>query len=88
MFSASLRVFSADKTATLLDFDRVLGLGFEIKQKEVIPAHIGELLVSREVARKNKDWAESDRLREEINNLGYEVLDTDKGTEVRKNKGL
>ncbi|OHA84044.1 MAG: cysteine--tRNA ligase [Candidatus Yonathbacteria bacterium RIFCSPLOWO2_01_FULL_47_33b] len=75
---------SADKTATLLDFDRVLGLGFVPHVDVVIPNDIKELILSRETARTTKNWAESDRIRDEINALGWDVLDTDKGTEVQK----
>lgn len=74
----------ADKTATLLDFDRVFGFGFELKQKDTIPSHVETLALSREEARKNKDWVRSDEIRNEINSLGYEILDTDKGQEIRK----
>ena len=73
-----------DKTATLLDFDHVLGLGLTPKQKEVIPENIMVFVRAREETRKNKNWAESDRLRDEISALGWEILDTDKGTELRK----
>lgn len=73
-----------DKTATLLDFDRVFGLGLAPKQIEIIPAEIEALASARIDARKNKDWAKSDELRSEINSLGYEILDTDKGQEIRK----
>lgn len=74
----------ADKTATLLDFDHVLGLGLKIKQKEVIPENIKVLVHAREQARKEKNWADSDRIRDEINTLGYDVLDTEKGQEIRR----
>ncbi len=74
----------ADKTATLLDFDRVFGLGLKLKQAEIVPGNILALADSREEARKNKDWAKSDQIRNEINSLGYDVLDTDKGQVVRK----
>lgn len=74
----------ADKTATLLDFDRVFGLGLAPYKKDTVPAHIKALANSREEARENKDWAKSDKIREEINSLGYEILDTEKGPELRK----
>lgn len=75
---------SEDKTATLLDFDRVFGLGFTLKQKEIIPEEIMVLRRARDEARKNKNWAESDRLRDEIHALGWDVLDTAIGQELRK----
>ena len=38
----------------------------------------------REEARKNKDWEKSDELRNKINNLGYEIKDTQNGPEIRR----
>lgn len=69
----------ADARATLLDFDRILGLSlaqneFEIKH---IPEDIQTLLQSRQRAREAKDWAKSDTLRSEIESKGYKVKDTD-----------
>lgn len=74
----------ADKTATLLDFDRVFGLGLSCRADEVIPAEIQALATTREEARRNKDWGKSDEIRDEIKSLGYEILDTDEGQQFRK----
>lgn len=74
----------ADKTATLLDFDRVFGLGLAYQEKEVIPENIQILAHNREEARKSKDWAKSDALRAEINSFGYDISDTEKGHEISK----
>lgn len=74
----------ADKTATLLDFDRVFGFGLAPQQEEIIPAYIESLVHTREEARKNKKWADSDRLRDEINSLGWNIEDTDKGPKISK----
>lgn len=74
----------ADKTATLLDFDRVFGLGLAYRVPEGIPEEIQTLASDREEARKIKDWAESDKIRNEINSLGWDILDTDKGQEIHK----
>ena len=41
-------------------------------------------MAERQEARKNKNWAESDRLRDEILGLGYEVKDTPTGPQVIK----
>jgi cysteinyl-tRNA synthetase len=73
-----------DKRATILDFDKVLGLGFENLKKEEIPEEVKKLAVEREGARKNKDFKKSDELRKEINGLGYEVLDTSSGYKINK----
>jgi cysteinyl-tRNA synthetase len=77
-------ISSTDKRATVLDFDKVLGLGFENLTEEEIPAEISELARAREEARKNKDFHKSDELRKEINSLGYEVKDTDGGQKIYK----
>jgi cysteinyl-tRNA synthetase len=74
----------ADKKATILDFDKVLGLGFENLKKEIIPEEVTKLAEEREQARKNKDFKKSDELRKEINSLGYEVKDL--GGEYKINK--
>ena len=74
----------ADKRATMLDFDKVLGLGFADLKEEKIPENILKLSKEREEARKNKDFKKSDELREKINSLGYEVKDTDEGQKISK----
>ena len=76
----------ADKTATLLDFNRVLGLGLSLQKEEIIPKDVAILAGERDEARKNKDWKKSDELRNEINALGWEILDTDKGQEIRQKR--
>ena len=75
---------NADKRATILDFDKVFGLGFENLKKEIIPEKIIKLAEKREEARKNKDFKKSDELRKEINSLGYEVSDTNTGYKINK----
>lgn len=70
---------SADKTATLLDFDQVLGLGLEVKKHYDIPTAVKKLMDAREEVRQNKDWVKSDELRDEINSLGWNIADTDEG---------
>ena len=73
-----------DKKATVLDFDKVLGLGFENLKKEIIPEKILKLAEQRESARKNKDFKKSDELRKKINDLGYEIKDTAEGQKISK----
>ncbi len=73
-----------DKKATILDFDKVLGLGFEFIQKEKVPTEVIELLKQREKARKEKDFKMSDELRAKINALGFEVKDVPEGQRVNK----
>lgn len=77
----------ADKLATILDFDRFLGLELDSAIKEAnieIPKEVVELANLREQARKDKDYSRSDDLRQEITQLGYSVDDTDEGPKIRK----
>lgn len=71
----------------LLDFDRVLGLDLN-KKKEAgnadVPDEVQKLLEERNIARANKNWAESDRLRDLIKELGYTVKDSKEGTIIEK----
>ncbi|MCK5096229.1 MAG: cysteine--tRNA ligase [Candidatus Pacebacteria bacterium] len=82
-------IANADKLATILDFDKVFGLKIkevaqEMSQEKDIPEEIQNLVTERETARQNKDWAESDKLRDEILVKGYEVLDTQTGPKIVK----
>ena len=74
----------ADKQATVLDFDRVLGLNLKTYRPPVIPKEIINLAHQREKARAAKDWAKSDELRQTIEAEGYQVLDTDSGPTLKK----
>jgi cysteinyl-tRNA synthetase len=73
-----------DKLATILDFDKVLGLGLGNIKNGIIPEEINNLVREREKARQEKDWAKSDELRDKISSLGYEVKDTDSGSKISK----
>ncbi len=77
-------VSPADKKATILDFDKVLGLGFADLKEEIIPEEVMTLVNEREQARAAKDFKKSDELRDKINSLGYEVKDTSEGQKVSK----
>ena len=73
------------KIAKLLEkFDTVLGLKITEKREEEIPQEILELVEQRKVARNEKNWTESDRLRDLIAQKGYSVKDTKDGAEVSK----
>ena len=69
------------KKATVAEFDKVLGLNLI---PDVLPSDIKNLLDNRDNARATKNWAESDRLREEIEKRGYMVEDGPNGTNVLK----
>ena len=70
----------------LLKFDKVLGIRIE-KEEETskkLPEEISNLIEKRKQARNEKNWQESDRIREEIQQKGYIVKDTKDGMEVSK----
>lgn len=73
----------ADKWATLLYFDTVLGLQLEHAGKFNITEEAQSLVIARDAARKEKDFAQSDELRRQLEGLGYEVLDTSEGTKLQ-----
>ncbi len=75
-------IAEADKWATLLRFDAVLGLGLDAVEKFTISPEAQTLLDARNTARTNKDFAQSDELRRQLEGLGYEVLDTADGTKL------
>jgi cysteinyl-tRNA synthetase len=75
-----------DKLATILDFDKVLGLGFADLKKQEIPIEIIELAKKRKKARNEKDWDLSDKLRDEILEKGYVVEDLKNNEFKIKNK--
>ncbi len=69
------------------EFDSVLGLSIaeRAEQKdEALPSDIAALVERRNAARKARAWDESDRLRQELIDRGYEVGDGPNGTTVRR----
>src|SRR5680860_450238 len=77
-----------DKLATVLDFDRVLGLDLQkkslelqaINKEEAYPDIIVSKAGLRDEARRLKDWVLADKLRAEIENAGYLVEDAATGS--------
>ncbi len=76
---------NGDKMSLIRDFDKVLGLNLgAVGAIQELPPALADLAKQREQARLDKDFGESDRLRGEIQKLGYEVEDTADGTRVFK----
>ena len=77
----------ATKKATLLAFDKVLGLRLaDWKPEETatdVPVEITLLLQQRQQARAEKRWKDADALRAQITAAGYEIEDTPQGPRVR-----
>lgn len=85
VWEVAKRPEKSKKVSQLLkDFDRVLGLKIDEYKKQNIPNEIKELLKQREEARKNKDWSESDKIRDIIKEKGYIVKDSKEGQTIEK----
>lgn len=73
-----------DKTKKLLveSFDKVLSL--DLFKEEVVDteldSYIKEMIEKRNTAKKNKDYSEADRIRNELMDKGIELIDTREGT--------
>ena len=74
----------AAKAASLLKFDKVLGLDIKkyLGKKIKAPKEVLELVKKREEARKKKDWKSADKLRAEIERMGFEIEDTKDGAKI------
>ena len=78
----------ATKLAVIADFDTVLSLDLINKAAKSVSsadfsnedtARIESLVQARTEARKNKNWAEADRIRDELDAMGITVKDTKDG---------
>ncbi len=84
-------VNDATKRALIARFDEVLGLDLlghaaALREQEAAPAQSGEgdaeieaLIAQRTQAKADKNWAEADRIREELKTQGIELIDTKEG---------
>lgn len=86
-------VSNKDKLALIEDFDRVLSLGLIEAAKKYaeksagtddIPDEVRALAEQRKAARKEKNFALADELRDKIAALGYTVTETREGTKITK----
>jgi cysteinyl-tRNA synthetase len=68
--------------ADLLEMLSVLGLETLLAAGERPPEEAVELAALRDAARQDRDWAEADRLRDELRAMGWEVRDGPDGPEL------
>jgi cysteinyl-tRNA synthetase len=82
---SSAEVPDGEKYGLLASWDRVLGLDLEREAKAAWEPSEGvrALVTQRDAARATKDYAASDRIRDELAAMGLEVMDTPEGTRVR-----
>jgi len=60
-------------------FNSIYGILYE---KLDVPSNVLKLVNEREKARKNNDWANSDKIREELDKIGWNIKDTPSGPKV------
>jgi len=81
----STQVPPGEKYALLASWDHVLGLDLEREATSGWrpSSEMEALMRERDAARAGKDYATSDRIRDELAAMGLEVMDTAEGTKVR-----
>ena len=86
-------VSDATKRAVISDFDQVLGLDLlgraaALKEKEAAPVEGAEeieaLIAQRSQAKKEKNWAQADAIRDQLKAMGVEIKDTPNGVEWKR----
>ncbi len=78
---------TASALLTIFDrMDKVLGvIRFGRKESDgKLPPEIEQLVAARAAARAAKDWAGSDRIRDQLTALGWEVRDSKEGQKVKR----
>ncbi len=71
-----------DKLASVIRFDRILGLGLQERKIVEIPERIRELVRKREWLREQRKWDEADEVREKIESQGFKLEDEDEQTKI------
>lgn len=90
LFSMIKEEKSKDIFNLALEFDKVLGLSLDkvtnvsSEPKLDYPAEVDKLVKDRTQAKKDKNFALADKIRADIANLGYSILDTREGVKVTK----
>lgn len=77
---------TAAKMQTLLKMDRVLGLRISEIEKVEIPEKVLDLAAERERLRQESNWTAADEVRDQIEQAGFTVEDTDKGSVIKWRK--
>ena len=72
------------KIKLIEDFDKVFALDLLVEDSVDIPQEVINLASKRDEYKKNKDYENADKIRDEIISLGYKLVDTREGTKVLK----
>ena len=74
-------------TKTISDIDQVLGVIADEDKNEEIPAEVISLAKKRDEFRKEKDFANADKMRDQILEKGFLIKDKDGGFEILPHRG-
>ncbi len=88
------KISAADKRATILDFDKVLGLSLEKAGEKTeeelklgdLSKSMQDLVLRRQSARETKEWELADNLRKRIEENGYIMEDAKDGYRLSRKK--
>ena len=67
---------------TIIELCHVLGLKPDEQEELIIPAQVKKLVDQRTQAKQERNFAEADRLRDEVEKLGFRLEDTAQGVQI------
>jgi cysteinyl-tRNA synthetase len=73
--------------AVLSEFDSVLGLFYAFDAKsDDLDSEVEALIEARQAARSEKNWAQADKIRDRLNEMGIVLEDTPQGVKWKKSE--
>ncbi len=83
MTDAPTRAFAQECLNRLLELTQILGLLYNRKEDN-LDSKVEELIALRQSARKSKNFAEADRIRDELKGMGITLEDTPQGVKWKR----
>ena len=75
-------ITNAEKYELLKDWDSVLGLKLDKIEEVKVPQKVKDLVNERQKLRQQEKWSEADNIRKKIEELGFTIEDTPKGSKI------
>ena len=82
--SAPTKAVAAHALDMLNELVDVLGLIYGDDEEDALAAEVEALIQARQNARKEKNWAEADRIRDKLKDMGIVLMDTKQGVQWKK----